>query len=362
MPEYLSPGVYIEEVDRGTRPIEAVGTAVAAFVGFTDKAEEVQNGGAPVSLLNKPTLVTNWSQYVQKFGSFISGAYLPYAIYGYFQNGGGRCYVISVKALGKSIDPDLAVPAAALLPAGDEKASNALEIKAREGGSSGNAIKVQVRDAEEDTFTLIIHGPSGSPETFEGLTTTKGKTNVATVVNATSTLVTVKVVKAGLKPKAGSYQLAGGEVKTVALTISDYKGDAAERTGIGGLEAVEEVTMLAAPDLMSSYQAGELDLKGVQAVQMAMYEFCERNKYCFAILDAPPATSPQQVKEWRMAVNYDTKYAALYYPWISGARCHRPGYPGHQGRAGRAQPVGHQLHPQLPWPGHPRLGCAHSLQ
>jgi phage tail sheath protein FI len=208
MPEYLSPGVYIEEVDRGTRPIEAVGTAVAAFVGFTDKAEEVQNGGAPVSLLNKPTLVTNWSQYVQKFGSFISGAYLPYAIYGYFQNGGGRCYVISVKALGKSVDPDLAVPAAALLPAGDEKAGDALEIKAREGGSSGNAIKVQVRDAEEDTFTLIIHGPSGPPETFEGLTTTKGKTNVATVVNATSTLVTVKVVKAGLKPKADSYQLA----------------------------------------------------------------------------------------------------------------------------------------------------------
>jgi phage tail sheath protein FI len=82
---------------------------------------------------------------------------------------------------------------------------------------------------------------------------------------------------------------------------------------------VEEVTMLAAPDLMSSYQAGELDLKGVQAVQMAMYEFCERNKYCFAILDAPPATSPQQVKEWRMAVNYDTKYAALYYPWIQVA-------------------------------------------
>ena len=32
MPEYLSPGVYIQEVDSGTRPIEGVGTAVAAFV------------------------------------------------------------------------------------------------------------------------------------------------------------------------------------------------------------------------------------------------------------------------------------------------------------------------------------------
>ena len=34
MPQYLSPGVYVEEVDSGSRPIEGVGTAVAAFVGL----------------------------------------------------------------------------------------------------------------------------------------------------------------------------------------------------------------------------------------------------------------------------------------------------------------------------------------
>jgi phage tail sheath protein FI len=319
MPEYLSPGVYIEEVDRGTRPIEAVGTAVAAFVGFTEKAEDVQNGSGPISLLNKATLVTNWSQYVAKFGGFIEGAYLPDAVYGYFQNGGGRCYVISVRTMGKSIDPDLAVPATALLPASGEKTGDALEIKAREGGPVGNAIKVEVRAGAEDAFSIIVQGPSGAPETFDGLGTGKGATNVATVVNAQSTLVTVKVVKSGLVPKAGTYQLAGGEVKIVALTVADYQGDPAERTSIGGLEAVDEVTMLAAPDLMGSYQSGELDLEGVQAVQRAMYEFCERNKYCFAILDAPPGLNPQAVKEWRLSANYDTKYAALYYPWIKVA-------------------------------------------
>ena len=57
MPEYLSPGVYIEEVNTGPRPIEGVGTAMAAFVGF-----------APSGLANKPQLITNWSQYVEKFG------------------------------------------------------------------------------------------------------------------------------------------------------------------------------------------------------------------------------------------------------------------------------------------------------
>ena len=37
MPKYLSPGVYVEEIDSGSRPIEGVGTAVAAFIGLAEK-------------------------------------------------------------------------------------------------------------------------------------------------------------------------------------------------------------------------------------------------------------------------------------------------------------------------------------
>src|SRR5205085_414778 len=37
MPQYLSPGVYVEEVEAGSRPIEGVGTAVAAFVGLAER-------------------------------------------------------------------------------------------------------------------------------------------------------------------------------------------------------------------------------------------------------------------------------------------------------------------------------------
>ena len=99
MPNYLSPGVYMEEVDRGAKPIEAVGTAVAAFIGYTDKASDIKNG-QPVSLLGKPTLVTNWSQYVAKFGAFVKGAYMPDSVYGYFANGGSIAYIVSIKTLG----------------------------------------------------------------------------------------------------------------------------------------------------------------------------------------------------------------------------------------------------------------------
>ena len=92
MPEYLTPGVYIEEINTGPRPIEGVGTACAAFVGL-----------APDGPANKPVLITNWTQYVNTFGReepngrrdpHMKGAYLSYSVYGYFLNGGGRCHAV----------------------------------------------------------------------------------------------------------------------------------------------------------------------------------------------------------------------------------------------------------------------------
>lgn len=51
-------------------------------------------------------------------------------------------------------------------------------------------------------------------------------------------------------------------------------------------------------------------------IQTAMITHCERMRYRFAVLDTPPGLNAQQAKEWRMYVNYDTSYAAMYYPWI----------------------------------------------
>src|SRR6476646_4177724 len=79
MPTYLSPGVYVEEVDSGSRPIEGVGTAVAAFIGL-----------AADGPFNAPTLVPNWTEYTRNFGGFVEGSYLAQSVYAYFQNGGGR--------------------------------------------------------------------------------------------------------------------------------------------------------------------------------------------------------------------------------------------------------------------------------
>lgn len=321
MPNYLSPGVYMEEVDKGTKPIEGVGTAVAAFIGYTERASETRNGSTH-SLVGKPTLVTNWSQYVAKFGAFVEGAYLPDSVYGFFANGGGICYVLSLKSLGESSDGAEAIAAKASITAGDKK-TNLLEFTAKESGISGNTISVDIKDEkpaegkDPASFTVVVNVNGKPQETFEGLTATKTDRNVVTVLQQQSKYVDVKLTgKADLVPAEGTYALSGGEVKTKEISLADYQGNSAERTGLGGLEPLEDVTMICAPDLMMSYQRGEIDMKGVQAVQTALIDYCEQVRYCFAILDAPPGLMPQEVKQWRFDVNYDSTRAALYYPWI----------------------------------------------
>lgn len=351
MPSYLSPGVYMEEVDRGTKPIEAVGTAVAAFIGYTERAADVRNGET-ISLMGKPTLVTNWSQYVQKFGSFVSGAYTPDSVYGYFANGGSIAYIVSIKTLGSSADPGAAE--AALVAVNEiDKATKLIEFAAKEGGPSGNNIEVELKtvapaasgeegdakgkSAAPSEFNVVIKVNGQVAESFNNLTTGKGDNNVATVLQTKSQLVTASVVgKADVVPASGTYQLAGGKIKEKQVGLKDYQGSVTERKGLGGLEPLDDVTMICVPDLMASYQAGEIDMKGVQAVQQAIIDYCELVRYCFAILDAPPAMMPQEIKEWRNTVNYDSTRAAVYYPWLEIADL-----TGGNGRTRMVPPSGH---------------------
>ncbi|MDX2161445.1 MAG: phage tail sheath subtilisin-like domain-containing protein [bacterium] len=352
MPNYLSPGVYMEEVDKGTKPIEGVGTAVAAFIGYTEKASEERNGQT-LSLVGKPTLVTNWSQYVAKFGGFVEGAYLPDSVYGYFANGGGICYVISLKTLSASADGAEATSAKASVTGGDKAAL--LEFVARELGTPGNNITVEIKGgdagksaakgkagdapAEGDAgapsgVSVVVNVNGKAAETYENLANAKA---VATELKEKSKLIDVNLTGKGeLVPAAGSYALSGGAVTSKAVSLNDYQGSAAKRTGLGGLEALDDVTMIVVPDLMTSYVNKEIDMKGIQAVQTAIISYCEQVRYCFAILDTPPGLMPQEAKEWRNTVNYDTTRAALYYPWIEVADQTRPG-----GRTRLVPPSGH---------------------
>jgi phage tail sheath protein FI len=310
MPTYLSPGVYVEEVESGSRPIEGVGTAVAAFVGL-----------AASGPFNAPTLVTNWSQFTQTFGEFVEGSYLAHAVYGYFLNGGGACFVVRIGGNGAaspSAKGELTSGSAGAAAAG------AFKVEALTEGTDGNDISVEIADtgaegAPDDAFKLIVKKGGKVEETYDNVSTKKGRQNVATVVNAASKLVKIEDLGVNAeKVSRGTVALSGGGAPAPThLAPDDYVGDPADRTGFGGLEAIDDVTMVSVPDLMSAYQAGMIDLEGVQAVQLAMIAHCELMGDRIAILDPPPGLNAQQIKEWRVdKVGYDSKYAALYWPWI----------------------------------------------
>ncbi|HET6915501.1 MAG TPA: phage tail sheath family protein [Acidimicrobiales bacterium] len=313
MPTYLSPGVYVEETSAGARPIEGVGTAVAAFVGL-----------ASAGPYNTPTLVTNWSQFTKIFGDFVEGTYLHHSVYGYFQNGGGACYIVRVGGNGASAPVARAELTAAAGGGGAAANVGAFRVQALSEGAEGNDITVEIADsaaegAPEDAFKLIVKKGDKVEETFDNVTTKKGRQNVVNVVNAQSKLVRLEDLGVSAeKVSRGTVALAGGGVPAPThLAPDDYVGDAADRTGFGGLEAIDEVTMVSVPDLMSAYQNGMLDAEGVKAVQLAMIAHCELMGDRMAILDPPPGLNAQQIKEWRVdKAGYDSKYAALYWPWV----------------------------------------------
>ena len=313
MPQYLSPGVYVEEMEAGSRPIEGVGTAIAAFVGM-----------AQAGPFNSPTLATNWSQFTSLFGDFIEGSYLAHAVYGYFQNGGGAAYIVRVGSDGAA-----AVPAArAELTGGGDQPEPSFRVSARLPGAEGNDLSVEVThpesdDAPEDRFNLVVKRDDEVLETFENLTTRRTKDSAVAVVNAQSTLIRLEEVSGGTvaerRPRAGVQSLTGGGQSATPARISpdDYVGNSADRTGFGGLEAIDDITMVIVPDLMAAYQRGMIDAEGVKAIQLAMIAHCEQMGDRLAVLDPPPGLNAQQIKEWRVdAAGYDSKFAALYWPWI----------------------------------------------
>src|SRR5579885_862176 len=85
---YIAPDIYIEEVAGGARPIQAVGTSTAGFVGEAPD---------PNARVNEAVAINNWSQFTRIFvpeGS--SSTALSHAVYGFFLNGGSRCFVVNV--------------------------------------------------------------------------------------------------------------------------------------------------------------------------------------------------------------------------------------------------------------------------
>lgn len=95
MPEYLHPGVYIEE-QPAPQTIEGVSTSNAGFVGLTEKG--------PTTGL--PQMVTSFNEFLRRYGTYLpedpwgSTRFLAYAVEGFFNNGGKRVFITRIVGAG----------------------------------------------------------------------------------------------------------------------------------------------------------------------------------------------------------------------------------------------------------------------
>jgi uncharacterized protein len=123
-----APGVYIEEV-QVPGPIAGVGTSTAAFIGPAERGP-----------LNRPTFLTNFTQFQNTFGGYIFAptVYVTHAVRGFFDNGGTTCYFVRVGT---------AAPASGTLADRAGTPQPTLVVTAKQEGVAGNAIAVEVQDA-----------------------------------------------------------------------------------------------------------------------------------------------------------------------------------------------------------------------
>jgi phage tail sheath protein FI len=315
---YLTPGVYVEEIPSANKPLEGVSTSVAAFIGL-----------APGGPVNTPMRISNWGQFAAIFGDpenpdagpFMADAYLAHSVYGFFMNGGSLCWVIRIGA-----DDNGGAPARAALPAAGDASVESLNAVALPGVDGTVTVSLEEEEGpagdaaqkpEDKTYRLVVTA-GDQKEEYDGLSM-KGRSNLRTKVNAASKLIKIEETSSSLPealraPKAGKYTLAAPAPERADISSSDFEGDAARRQGMGGLVAIDEVSIVCMPDAVRLLNGDDVMFRDAQGKMIA---HCENLGDRMCILDTPPDMMPQEILEWRKdTAGYDSKMAALYWPWI----------------------------------------------
>jgi phage tail sheath protein FI len=304
MPEYLAPGVYVEEIERGPKPIEGVATSTAAFLG------EAERG--PLW----PRLVTSYNAYLRLFGDiFADGKYLPYAVRSFFDNGGRRVYIARIAGAGATTAAGNfgGFKATAVGPG---EAANRTWVRVGPASLKGFRLQVfywdrpgqQPFDAADPANALQFPRPY-LIEDFDDLSLDENSPSYfdKRVNHGNSSLIDLSVDPGTQLPGSvqGGVLAGGGDGSTP--TANEFDGadpDPRERTGLSALEldVFREIALIYAP------AAADDVIKKVIA-------HCEANRFRFAVTDVPAGSGVPDNLDPRSA--NDTKYAAFYYPWIT---------------------------------------------
>ncbi len=367
MPEYLSPGVYIEEFEIGAKPMEGVSTSTAGFLGETERGPTT------------PCLITSWLQYQRVYGGYFGNdKYLPGSVDGFFKNGGKRCYIGRVvKSVTIDDENNSNYPSSPAQTANlslefdaskkiDELIGMTLSIEAVGEGEWGNRVAVIVSKGTFGGFRLDVFywktklvslynpyldtktqpRPSAS-EIFDNVSVIESSPDYfGKTVNGISNLIKISIQKtisqgeaspAEASPDAASSTEASSETaesdkdkpnrlnqipsslkdgsdgKGVLLAKEYVRDDPADdmpgkRKGLTAFKGIEDISLVYAPNAYA-----------VPDLVSSLISHCENLRYRFAILDAPQGfadVSNLDPRSGNPKGASPTDYAAFYYPWI----------------------------------------------
>ncbi|MCK9621356.1 MAG: phage tail sheath subtilisin-like domain-containing protein [Methylobacter sp.] len=187
MPTYQTPGVYYERVDANALGIAAIRTDITGFVGIAQRGP-----------LHIPVPVKSWRQFQSYFGSFTGAGYLSYAVRGFFENGGKRCWVVRIAS-------DIAATATMTLQ--DFNHQDIWRIEAFSPGVWGNDLEVLVRETHR---AQTLTDPGTSVPEYSIVASTTGfvrGTHVRLTQGTKTSWKIVSDVDAGEKNLAGEKRL-----------------------------------------------------------------------------------------------------------------------------------------------------------
>ena len=280
MANFKAPGVYVQDVVSGSQTISQASSSIGILIGVTRSG--------PIGEAFK---VGSWTEFITKYANgldtpFLENSYLPYAVHGFFTNGGKELYIGSIKG-------DKAAKATTT------STTNMITVTALSEGTWGNDIKVSLKnqlDVEKKPtkfFDVTI-----SIGTSDSVTITDtALEDISDLVMANSKakqwISEFKIGGTITELKEEEFTLAGGSDGD-ALTDTDYSD------ALGMIDVLDDVTLVAIPGQTS------------KVVNDAIITYCDNNSL-FPILDMPMGSTAEETKAYRKTISGFT--GAIAHPW-----------------------------------------------
>lgn len=304
MPSYSRPGVFFEEVISPAEAVTGVSLSAAAFIGPHARGPET------------PVRIVSWSGFLRNFGELsatyphsggTAATYLGFAVYSFFANGGREAYVCRVPGSGATAATKTLVDRAGT-------PEDTLRIDAKNSGTWGNLVYIDIVDVSTDRFDLYVRvGGTADQyiaERWLDISMDAGDSRYApSLINSESAGSLYIAVTDLASPTAAPDNRPAAQTGTALATGAD-----------GAAVVSSDIT-----DALPNFDAVDVPLNlnvpgdgSATTINGAVSYAAERGDV-FVVADPPASQSVTDVSTALVSSLTASSYGALYYPWVHAA-------------------------------------------